>query len=377
MGTSIARVFPLAVAVLAAVSVLAFLAPSSDAAVYDGEFDLYGYRITMGLVEPDQVSTVEWDFGDGSEHETIALTADNPVGKVQHTYSAKGDYVVTATMRNQYTDSSGQLVNGESTLTYLYHILGYPTVTFDSKGGSSVTSIEGTASHYVPTKPADPEKAGCVFLGWFTDEACTQAFDWTSEVTKHITLYAGWQETVTTHTCTLRYDANGGTDAPADDTYVSESTDAHAFTVSSPVPSRDGYRFTGWSDTADATVAVYKAGDSVPVACDGTRTVYAVWQFVLKISSVPDGSATVGSQWTYQTASNADGCTLSVSGADWLSVSDGNVCGTPMKIGTYSLTVTVSKEGCVSAVQTFDVIVGSSAFDAPPSAASITAEARP
>ncbi len=376
MGRSIARLSALAIAVMAAVSVIAVIAPQSDAVAYDGEYDLYGYKITMGLVQPDQVNTVEWDFGDGSEHETVALTTDNPVGKVQHTYSAKGDYVVTATMRNQYTDSSGQIVNGESTLTYLYHILGYPVVTFDSEGGSAVPSIEGTASHYVPTKPDNPEKAGCVFLGWFTDESCTQAFDWTSEVTRHITLHAGWQTSATTHTSTLRYDANGGTDAPADDTYVSESMDAHVFTVSSSIPVRDGYRFAGWADTAEASVAVYKDGNSVSVACDGTKTLYAVWQFVLEITSVPSGSMTVGSQWTYRPVANADGCIVTVSGADWISVSDGTIGGTPMNTGTYSLTVTVSKEGCVSAVQTFDLVVGSSAFDAPPSASGISAEAR-
>ena len=181
----------LIVVLVAAASALVMIAPASDAETYDGTIDLYGYKITMGLIEPNQVSSVEWDFGDGSEKVTVQITSENPVGTVQHTYSAKGDYVVTATMRNQYTNSEGQLVDGESKLTYLYHIYGYPIVTFDSKGGSSVPSIEGTKSHYVPEKPADPTRAGFGFTGWYTDPECIKAFDWTSEVAKHTTLYAG------------------------------------------------------------------------------------------------------------------------------------------------------------------------------------------
>ena len=82
----------------------------------------------MMLNNPSQVSTVEWDFGDGSEHETVTLDATNPNGMVEHTYAAKGDYVVTATMRNQYTDpNTGEVLDGESKLTYIYHILGFPS----------------------------------------------------------------------------------------------------------------------------------------------------------------------------------------------------------------------------------------------------------
>ena len=167
MGAALA----LGVAILATLSAVFLMCPvSADADSYDGTIDLYGYKITMGLIEPDQVSSVEWDFGDGSEHVTVQITSENPVGTVQHTYSAKGDYVVTATMRNQYTNADGQLVDGESKLTYLYHILGYPEITFETDGGTPVEKIVGTSSHYVPTKPADPVKPGFGFSGWYTDK---------------------------------------------------------------------------------------------------------------------------------------------------------------------------------------------------------------
>ena len=234
MGAALA----LGVAILATLSAVFVMCPvSADADTYDGNIDLYGYKITMGLIEPDQVSSVEWDFGDGSAKETVQITSENPVGKVQHTYSAKGDYVVTATMRNQYTNSEGQLVDGEAKLTYLYHIHGYPIVTFESNGGSAVAQIEGTSAHYVPAKPADPVYEGHTFSGWFVDSECTQAFDWTSEVTKHTTLYAGWD--LITHTVSFDYDGGVGT---ASETVVTDGK-----TITAPAdPTKEGFDFDGW-----------------------------------------------------------------------------------------------------------------------------------
>ena len=234
MGAALA----LGVAILATLSAVFVMCPvSADADTYDGTHDLYGYKITMGLIEPDQVSSVEWDFGDGSEHVTVQITSDNPVGTVQHTYSAKGDYVVTATMRNQYTNADGQLVDGESKLTYLYHILGYPEITFETNGGTPVETIVGTSSHYFPTKPADPVKPGFGFSGWYTDKECTQAFDWTSEVAKHTTLYAGWSETF--YTVHFEYDGGVGTGS---DLRIAEGNTATA----PENPTKEGFDFDGW-----------------------------------------------------------------------------------------------------------------------------------
>ncbi len=41
-------------------------------------------------------------------------------------------------------------------------------------------------------KPADPKEAGWVFGGWYTDAACTVAYDFSTPVTKAFTLYAKW-----------------------------------------------------------------------------------------------------------------------------------------------------------------------------------------
>ncbi len=226
----------LGAAFIAALTALLAVPSVSAETDYDGEFDLYGYEVTMGLIQPSQVETVEWDFGDGSEHETVEITTDNPVGTVTHRYGAKGDYTVTATLRNTYTDSDGTH-DGAKSLVYLYHIHGYPVVAFDSKGGSSVQSITGTSSHYVPSKPADPTNDGLKFTGWYIDADCTRAFDWSSEVTKHITLYAGWDGI--SHTVSFGYDGGYGT--------ATKQTIADGKTASKPAdPTKDGCEFVGW-----------------------------------------------------------------------------------------------------------------------------------
>ena len=65
------------------------------------------------------------------------------------------------------------------------------TVTFDSQGGSAVDA-QAVASGKTATKPADPTLAGQLFNGWYTDAACTKAFDFTTAITADTTLYAKW-----------------------------------------------------------------------------------------------------------------------------------------------------------------------------------------
>ena len=69
------------------------------------------------------------------------------------------------------------------------------TVTFDSNEGTAVDSQLVPVGDKV-AKPADPTKKGYTFSGWFTDEDCTNAYDFDADVDgtqPEFTLYAGWK----------------------------------------------------------------------------------------------------------------------------------------------------------------------------------------
>lgn len=67
------------------------------------------------------------------------------------------------------------------------------TVTFNSKGGSAVANQSVTRGN-LATRPADPTKDDCYFEGWYTDEDLTTLFDFSSPITRSITLYASWSD---------------------------------------------------------------------------------------------------------------------------------------------------------------------------------------
>ena len=64
------------------------------------------------------------------------------------------------------------------------------TITFDSKGGSSVNAIT-VDKGVIAGKPEDPVKEGYIFAGWFNGET---EFDFTSPVNASVTLTAGWEK---------------------------------------------------------------------------------------------------------------------------------------------------------------------------------------
>lgn len=95
-------------------------------------------------------------------------------------------------------DASGNLyyINDSGTLFKLGGVESW-TVAFNSNGGSVCdTKFVATADGKL-VKPADPMRDGCTFGGWYTDEACTQAYDFSTPVTADLTLYAKWTKNAT------------------------------------------------------------------------------------------------------------------------------------------------------------------------------------
>lgn len=67
------------------------------------------------------------------------------------------------------------------------------TVTFETNGGSSIDPVDVKEGKKVSI-PEEPTKEGYGFDGWYLDEELTQPYDWDTEVTENLMLYAKWKD---------------------------------------------------------------------------------------------------------------------------------------------------------------------------------------
>lgn len=74
------------------------------------------------------------------------------------------------------------------------------------------------------------------------------------------------------NTYNIYYDDNGGTGGPGSQT----KTQGTALTISSTVPTREGYKFLGWSYSKSASLATFQPGGSI--TGDESVTLYAIWR---------------------------------------------------------------------------------------------------
>lgn len=148
------------------------------------------------------------------------------------------------------------------------------TVSYNANGGSGApgnqTKWWGTNLTLSSTKPTRTYYA---FKGWATSASggVSYAPGATYSTNAPLTLYAVWQG----NTYSVSYDANGGTGAPAKQTYTYGGSNIN---LSSTIPTRTNYNFLGWSRSQTATEAEYSAGQAWGSTNAGDYILYAVWE---------------------------------------------------------------------------------------------------
>ena len=185
---------------------------------------------------------------------------------------------------------SALLVNGKNTAyyyfkgatptKYTYHLIH----EFNYVGGTRWDIMATTAaeSYQIDVNKGKPTRDRYKFDGWADTANATTASYFGGELitltkdnpTK--TIYAVWKPIFELH-----YNANGGTGAPDSQTYtaLSATSTQATFTVPNQTPTKEGYTFKGWADSATATTVQYQPGGPIAVKHENSpKTVYAVWE---------------------------------------------------------------------------------------------------
>lgn len=178
-----------------------------------------------------------------------------------------------------------------STTLYAQWTLNSYTVTFNSNGGSAVSS-QSVPYNTTATQPTAPTKTGYTFAGWYSDPGLTTAFNFTTPITADISLYAKW----TVNNYTVSFNSNGGS-------AVSSQSVAYNTVATQPAaPTKTGYTFAGWYSDAGLT-SVF----NFTTAITADTTLYAKWtinNYTVTFNS-NGGSAVTSQSVAYNTTATA------------------------------------------------------------------------
>ena len=190
------------------------------------------------------------------------------------------------------------------------------TITLDNQGATnagtkqvyyqynSTKTINGTTCYYYTNSSLTtclsggyninkPSKTGYTFKGYYTStngsgtNYVNSSGTFINNAYKTIgnkTLYASWQA----NTYTITYNANGGSGAPASQSYTYDPNNDTVFYLSSTIPSRSGYTFLGWNISSTATSATYSAGQRWGTNNANNYTLYAVWKKTVTVCGESD-----------------------------------------------------------------------------------------
>lgn len=140
---------------------------------------------------------------------------------------------------------------------------GQVTVTFDSQGGSSITSVVGKSGDTIDVEPVS-SRAGYSFEGWLIDDEPV-SFPFTLE--KNATLVASWE----LETYQVTFHSDGGSTIESF-TYTFEDDEIY---LDDPI--RAGYAFLGWfpNETLQGSALL-----SIPSESTGDKDFYASWDVI-------------------------------------------------------------------------------------------------
>ncbi len=199
------------------------------------EISRYVYKI-RGIVAVDNGTA----YVDGKsveyalEGETVTIKADAAATRQEFAGWKVKEGSVTL-VDTTAAETTFTMPNNDAWVEATYKTSAY-LVTFDTGAWGSKVNDEEVAVGSKATKPDDPTRTNCTFEGWYADAACTQAYDFDSEVTADITLFAKWEVIE----YAVEFDSNGGSPVEPQKVVIGECA------KEPKAPTRSGYTFAGW-----------------------------------------------------------------------------------------------------------------------------------
>ncbi|MCL2392238.1 MAG: InlB B-repeat-containing protein [Oscillospiraceae bacterium] len=172
-------------------------------------------------------------------------------------------------------------------------------VRYDANGGSGAPANHGWRIRdgfidYILIPNTVPTRSGHTFRGW-SPQRNGEDFLWQpgERVYSHTgphnwTLYAQWERAVTQQqngVVTIRYNANGGTGAPASHTVTKDDNGIARFHLTNGRPTRTGYAFIGWRFENSTDFDIDSPGQHITFPFQSrfgneTLTYFAQWEHI-------------------------------------------------------------------------------------------------
>lgn len=109
---------------------------------------------------------------------------------------------------------------------------------------------------------------------YFTQASPTPNYSGAKYIGRSIRCVARTEETYT-----LAYNANGGENTPDSQSATATNIGHTSFTLSSTIPTREGFTFANWNTEPNGTGTAYQPGDTY--SASGSTTLYATWSYTL------------------------------------------------------------------------------------------------